>query len=62
MPTEYKSVQMLDVSAPEQLVEIAIRPDGKVLWVHVDGVTVLRVSQIPRLVVGDERIHIVEED
>lgn len=37
---------MVDVSQPQHGVEIQIRKDGKVVWVNVDGVCMLRVSQI----------------
>ncbi len=36
----------LDLEAPEVGVEVAIRDDGGVLWVNVDGVCVLRICQI----------------
>jgi hypothetical protein len=38
--------QMLDIAAPENGVEVEIRNDGQVLWVHVDGATVLRICRI----------------
>lgn len=44
-----------DITAPEHGVEIQIRNDGKVIWVHVDGVTVLRICQIPELRISDAR-------
>lgn len=42
---------MLDITAPEDLVEVQFRGDEQVIWVHVDGTTVLRISRIPRLVI-----------
>jgi hypothetical protein len=47
--------ELLDITAPKFGVEVEIREDGKVLWVHVDGVSVLRICQIDRLEVNDHR-------
>ena len=52
---DFKQIQMLDITAPEHGVQIQIRNDGKVIWIHVDGMTVLRICQIPRLDIEDER-------
>jgi hypothetical protein len=47
---ETKELQAFyDITAPELGVEIQISPDKKVLWVHVDGQTVLRICRIPLL-------------
>lgn len=47
----------LDITAPEHGVEITTSLDNKVIWVSVDGQTVLRVCRIPRLFIDDmERI------
>jgi hypothetical protein len=40
--------RMLDIAEPEH-VGVEIREDGKVLWVHVNGVTVLRICRISHL-------------
>ncbi len=45
----------IEVSKPEYPVEIAIRYDGEVLWVNVDGKCVLRICQIPALILDDNR-------
>lgn len=45
----------LDVSGPDVGVEVEIREDGTVVWVSVDGVTLLRVGQCPRIDVVDHR-------
>ena len=50
-----KNTQMLDITAPEHGVQVEVRTDGKVLWVHVDGITVLRICQMPRLDIEDAR-------
>lgn len=47
----------LDISKPEVGVIIDIRQDGKVLWVNVDGILRLRISDIPSLIVNDSRKH-----
>lgn len=47
--------QFLDITAPKMGVQIDIRSDGKVIWVSVDGITVLRVCQIPRLIIKDNQ-------
>ena len=38
----------LDITAPEQGVQIRIRKDKTVMWVDVDGVNVLRICRIPK--------------
>lgn len=48
-------LRMIDISEPENHVQIEIRPDGKVLWVNVDGITVLRICKIPDLIIEDHR-------
>lgn len=40
--------------AEVDLVQVQVSRDG-VLWVHLNGFTVLRVSQIDQLVVNDQR-------
>jgi hypothetical protein len=45
MPT--KDNQFTDITKPEHGVQITVRDDGSVLWVSVDGLTVLRICQIP---------------
>jgi hypothetical protein len=45
--------QFLDVTAPQAGVEVQVSSDGKVLWVHVDGLTVLRICRIPDLAIND---------
>lgn len=47
--------EMKDITSPEHGVQVQIRRDGKVIWVHVDGVTVLRVCQVQALEIVDER-------
>ena len=39
-------MRQMDITAPEGEVQVQIRADGKVLWIHVEGVTVLRVCRI----------------
>ena len=45
----------LDITNPVHGVHVHIRGDGKVLWVNVDGVCTLRICQIERLDIEDER-------
>jgi hypothetical protein len=46
---------MLDVTAPEW-VQIEISHDGKVVWVHVNGITLFRACRIQHTVeVEDKR-------
>jgi len=54
-PDNIYAVHQMDVTAPEAEVEIDIREDGKVLWISVDGITVLRICQIPKLELTDRR-------
>lgn len=46
---------MLDVNSPNSGVQITIRPDGRRLWVNVDGVSVLRISNSPHTEIEDNR-------
>jgi hypothetical protein len=49
---------LLDITAPEHPVEVEIRADGSVMWVHVDGITVLRICQMKEgLKVDDHRMR-----
>jgi hypothetical protein len=50
-----REAKMQDITAPEHGVEIEIREDGTVIWVHVNGVTALRICRIPYLVLTDHR-------
>lgn len=50
--------QQLDITAPKLGVDITVREDGKVIWVNVDGVNVLRVCQIPTLLVRIQAPHL----
>lgn len=45
----------IDITAPEHGVQIEVRADGQVIWVHVDGKTVLRICRIKQLEVIDAR-------
>ncbi len=50
--------QMLDISDPNHGVQVEIRADKYVLWVSVDGVTVLRVCGIkPGMLSVDRRVE-----
>lgn len=53
-PAHGLAFPFLDITAPEHGVEIQIRADKQVIWIHVDGQTVLRVCMIPQLVVNDD--------
>jgi hypothetical protein len=46
---------MKDITGAD-IVEVLVRNDGKVLWVNVEGVCVLRVCQIKKIEVIDERM------
>ena len=52
---KHKEIVMKDITAPEYGVQVQIRDDGKVLWVHVDGITVLRICRIPNFELVDDR-------
>jgi len=49
------ALPQLDISNPKGGVQITVRPDGRRLWVSVDGACVLRISGIPALEVEDNR-------
>lgn len=42
-------VGMIDITAPEKEVAIQVSNDGKAIWIHVDGITVMRICRIPKL-------------
>jgi hypothetical protein len=54
MPPEFRQ-PLKDITTPKHGVQVEICNDGRVLWVHVDGITVLRICQIPKLTVEDNR-------
>ena len=60
---DIKNVELLDITKPEVdvTVETQHRPNGMVLYVHVDGITVLRICQIAinkfSVVAEGERIY-----
>lgn len=43
------NIQMLDITAPDHGVEIEWDETRRVLYVHVDGITALRICRIPAL-------------
>src|SRR6266568_2837768 len=47
-------VRMLDVARPDAI-EVEVSEDGTTMWVHVNGVTLLRASHIGRLFITDHR-------
>lgn len=42
-----------DITAPKAGVEVEVREDRNVIWIHVDGITVLRICRIPQLIITD---------
>lgn len=42
----------LDITSPH-VVQIDVRRDKSVIWVNVDGVCVLRICQIPELILSN---------
>lgn len=46
---------MIDITEPTLAVEVEIRSDGKVIWIHVDGITVMRICRVPALIIRDHR-------
>jgi hypothetical protein len=50
---------MVDVTAPQHVVEVQVHEDNSVLWVNVDGVCILRICRIPKLTVvwGNNQIE-----
>lgn len=45
----------LDITQPDKAVELEISADRRTLWVNVDGVMRLRIQQIPRLELTDQK-------
>lgn len=56
-PDNIYGVHQMDITAPEHGVEIGIREDRKVIWISVDGVTILRISQIPILEINNRGVY-----
>jgi len=54
-PNPQAGYPTMDITAPEHGVQFHIRRDGEVVWVNVDGVTVLRICQIPKFELTDDR-------
>lgn len=46
--TDFRNVQMLDITAPD-FVQIEWDNNRKVLYVHVDGITVLRCCRVKEI-------------
>jgi len=46
---------MLDINDPA-IVDIEIRPDGKMVWIHISGTTEVRINRIGALLLTDRRI------
>lgn len=46
--------QMIDINSPK-LVEVEIRRDGQVIWIHVNGETKLRIQSPGSLWITDHR-------
>jgi len=51
--------EQLDIVAQDE-VEVEIRADGTVLWVHYQGISVLRICQISNLIITDNRTTLEE--
>jgi hypothetical protein len=48
--------KILDITEPMGPVEIEVKDDGSVIWVHTDGRTVLRICRITdEVIVNDHR-------
>jgi hypothetical protein len=54
-------LRQMDITAPEGEVQVQISADGKVLWVHVEGVTVLRVCRCEKITIENQRKKILTE-
>ena len=52
-------VTILDIVNPEY-VEVIFGPDGKTVWVNVEGITRFRARRIETLSLSDERSHLKE--
>jgi hypothetical protein len=52
--TDFKNVQMLDITAPE-FVQVEWDSERKVLYVHVDGVSVLRCCRVKEIEISGAR-------
>jgi hypothetical protein len=46
----------LDIDSPKGGVQISVRPDGRRLWVNVDGISILRISNSPHTEIEDNRV------
>jgi hypothetical protein len=41
-----------------QVIELDIAPDGKTVWVNIDGICVVRCNKPAHIIVRDERPHV----
>ena len=46
----------VEIFHPKEGVQIQTRSDGRVVWVNVDGVCVLRITRPPKIVIDDLRV------
>jgi hypothetical protein len=51
---QIEEVRMLDLDAPH-MVQVEISRDGKTVYVHADGVTLLRAGHVGEVVITDHR-------
>lgn len=48
--------QQMDITAPIGDVEIQVRSNGSVIWIHCEGITVLRICRIEGdIIINDDR-------
>jgi hypothetical protein len=51
---QIEEMRMLDVNAPN-IVQFEVSADGKMVYVHADGVTLLRAGRVGEVVITDHR-------
>lgn len=47
-------LRLMDITQPEGEVQVQISADGKVLWVHIEGQTVLRICRCERITIDNQ--------
>lgn len=53
--------RQMDITAPSGEVQVQISADGTVLWVHVEGVTVLRICRCEAITIDNQHKQLLKK-
>jgi hypothetical protein len=48
-------LKFIDITAPEFPVDVVVRADGKVLWINIGEVCIMRICQMKEIIITDDR-------